>query len=225
MKIFEIRMESGLALRSCLSALALMATNFSVVAPAMAQSDFEQLMARGADYGMQGQVNLSIDSLRQARDLAADSSESTRASAALGRALLRGQQYSEAANHLESAMVNSSGAERAELGIDLGTVAQYQRQPARARDFYRQAIAVAADHPLQLSAAELSLARMLDKSQALTLLNRVNNRLSGRSGAANLQVNLGNQAAARGATRLAYNGLQAAVAGSQQGSRTQDRSS
>ncbi|MFT5483281.1 MAG: hypothetical protein ACI9GW_001938, partial [Halieaceae bacterium] len=189
--------------------------------PVVAQSDFELLMSQAAQFSSQGQVSLSIDSLRQAQALAGEGTHSTRVAAALGRALLRGQQYAEAANHLETAYQASSGSHRATLAIDLGSVAQYQRQSARAERYYREAITAAVDDPELLSVAELSLARMLPKPQAIALLHRVDRRLGGSSTNAHLSVNIGNQAAAQGAIALAYRSLDAAVNGSAKGSRTQ----
>ncbi|MDB5850319.1 MAG: hypothetical protein JWP29_4071 [Rhodoferax sp.] len=126
--------------RGFLAALVLVVCAALPCGPAAAQTSATPLLAAGIAQREQGQLLLSINTLRAARDAAPNQAEALRASAELGASLLQARRLDAAQEALEPAYDFFSGVGRARVAIDLGNLAVLRGGAGTAQRYYTEAL-------------------------------------------------------------------------------------
>lgn len=176
------------------------------------EASFDDLLAQGTAYRLQGSLELSIQTLLAAR-LAADSpARQALAAGELGASLLQARRLEQAEEPLREAHAAAEGRDKARHAIALGKLAAVRKRSEEAGRYYREAMQIAGDDSVIRVGAALNLVRLApaaDHLQQLTLLLPQIDQVADPATRAGYHVNLAAQARQLGrpATALAYRSL------------------
>ncbi len=159
-------------------------------------------VAAGVALRNEGNVQLSIDTLRAAKEAAAPAERAV-AAGELGASLLLARRPAEARPELEEAYQALSGAERGRYALDLGNLALAEKNPDEARHRFEEARALAGGNVALEVTAILQLARQAEPAQRVAMLEAASRALAGSDEATGrLHLNLGVRAIELGSLAL-----------------------
>jgi len=127
-------------------------------------------LAQGIEQRQQGQLALSVHTLRRVLDTAASPAEALRTRAELGASLLQARRLEEADAALAAAYDGLEGQDRAAVALDRGNVALLRGWPDIAGRYFTEAIVLAGGDPRIRLAARLNQARLLPIAQRQEVL-------------------------------------------------------
>ncbi|MEO6173049.1 MAG: CHAT domain-containing protein, partial [Arenimonas sp.] len=176
--------------------------------------NWDELIAQGVQYRLQGNLTQAVDVLVQASEKA-QGSQKARASGELGATLILAHRYDEAEAPLLLAYHFFSGPERSVYALDLGNLSVAKKDIDQARRYYTEAVNTSAGNSSIEVSAELNLAKIASDATHLSQLVAIEPKLAKIPDSlqrARFALNLGNQARklipAVGALPLAYRNLE-----------------
>jgi CHAT domain-containing protein len=161
-------------------------------------------LAEGVALRNQGQIRLSIDMLTVARGQAEGERARAIAGGELGASLVAARRLGEARRELESAVASLDGADRARYLLDLGGLELIEHRPEAARARFEQARALSANDVMARATAEVQLARVLDGTERVALIESTSHALdeAGAMVPGRLHLALGARALEQGSLAL-----------------------
>ena len=173
---------------------------------------WETNLTAGITNRQQGNLQLSIDQLTQAKQTANNDKDRMHAAGELGASQLQARRLDQADASLHEAYGFFSGVERARYAIELGNLAVIRKHPKVAQSFYEEASKLAGNNTEMHISAELNLARLAPEAERLAKLHALYKeigKVDSSSSRVGLYLNLGAQARKLGkpALKLAYESL------------------
>lgn len=173
---------------------------------------WEAAIAAGVASREQGNLDLSIGQLGQARQSAANERERMRTAAELGASLLQARRFDQAKPYLLDAYAYFSGDERAVVALDLGNLALLRREAADAQRYYEEVLRLCAGNPALELSARLNLLRLTPQAERTKQLGQLFDAIAAVGEPAlraRFYLNLGSQAMSRGRSdpELAFRSL------------------
>lgn len=173
---------------------------------------WEAAITAGVASREQGNLDLSIGQLGQARQSAANERERMRTAAELGASLLQARRFDQAKPHLLDAYAYFSGDERAAVALDLGNLALLRREAADAQRYYEEVLRLCAGNTAPALSARLNQLRLAPQAERTKQLGQLFDAIAAVEEPAlraRFYLNLGSQAMAPGRSNpeLAFRSL------------------